>query len=101
MGWCSTNELSDAPFGVNPHFLSTSSLFDPTLLSNMSQLDNSSFGFKLVYNPQGLPYGFIYPQVRRWEGVHTLLILLSQFGSCKVTVLVAHYPCVCITAHQT
>ena len=64
VGWCNGDTPSNAPFGVNPHFLSTSSLYDPTLLSNKTQLDDSSFGFKLVYNPQGLPYGFIYPQVR-------------------------------------
>ena len=64
VGWCDGDTPSNAPFGVNPHFLSTSSLYDPTLLSNKTQLDNSSFGFKLVYNPQGLPYGFIYPRVR-------------------------------------
>ena len=59
---------------MNPHFLSTSPLFDPTLLSNKSQLDNSSFGFKLQYNPQGLPYGFIYPRVRK--GVHSMHCIL-------------------------
>ncbi|GJP79153.1 hypothetical protein CLOP_g9398 [Closterium sp. NIES-67] len=59
-GWCS-NGTSKEPFGVNPHFLPTSRIFDSAASANMSQLDNSSFGVKLRFNPQGLPYGFIYP----------------------------------------
>ncbi|CAI5468681.1 unnamed protein product [Closterium sp. Yama58-4] len=59
-GWCS-NGTSREPFGVNPHFLPTSAIYDSAASANMSQLDNSTFGVKLRFNPQGLPYGFIYP----------------------------------------
>ncbi|GJP56723.1 hypothetical protein CLOM_g15776 [Closterium sp. NIES-68] len=59
-GWCS-NGTSREPFGVNPHFLPTSAIYDSAATANMSQLDNNTFGFKLKFNPQGLPYGFIYP----------------------------------------
>ncbi|CAI5517575.1 unnamed protein product [Closterium sp. Naga37s-1] len=59
-GWCS-NGTSTEPFGVNPHFLPTSAIYDSAASANMSQLDNNTFGFKLQFNPQGLPYGFIYP----------------------------------------
>ncbi|CAI7792460.1 unnamed protein product [Closterium sp. NIES-53] len=59
-GWCS-NGTSTEPFGVNPHFLPTSAIYDSAASANMSQLDNNTFGFKLRFNPQGLPYGFIYP----------------------------------------
>ncbi|CAI5459978.1 unnamed protein product [Closterium sp. Yama58-4] len=59
-GWCS-NGTSTEPFGVNPHFLPTSAIYDSAASANMSQLDNSTFGVKLRFNPQGLPYGFIYP----------------------------------------
>ncbi|CAI5990886.1 unnamed protein product [Closterium sp. NIES-64] len=59
-GWCS-NGTSTEPFGVNPHFLPTSAIYDSAASANMSQLDNNTFGFKLKFNPQGLPYGFIYP----------------------------------------
>ncbi|CAI5484981.1 unnamed protein product, partial [Closterium sp. Yama58-4] len=59
-GWCS-NGTSTEPFGVNPHFLPTSAIYDSAASANMSQLDNSTFGFKLKFNPNGVPYGFIYP----------------------------------------
>ncbi|CAI5506835.1 unnamed protein product, partial [Closterium sp. Naga37s-1] len=59
-GWCS-NGTSTEPFGVNSHFLPTSAIYDSAASANMSQLDNNTFGFKLQFNPQGLPYGFIYP----------------------------------------
>ncbi|CAI5990860.1 unnamed protein product [Closterium sp. NIES-64] len=59
-GWCS-NGTSTEPFGVNPHFLPTSAIYDSAASANMSQLDNNTFGFRLQFNPQGLPYGFIYP----------------------------------------
>ncbi|CAI5983990.1 unnamed protein product [Closterium sp. NIES-65] len=59
-GWCS-NGTSLEPFGVNPHFLPTSAIYDSAASANMSQLDNNTFGVKLKFNPQGLPYGFIYP----------------------------------------
>ncbi|CAI5484993.1 unnamed protein product [Closterium sp. Yama58-4] len=59
-GWCS-NGTSLEPFGVNPHFLPTSAIYDSAASANMSQLDNNTFGVKLRFNPQGLPYGFIYP----------------------------------------
>ncbi|CAI5986316.1 unnamed protein product [Closterium sp. NIES-65] len=59
-GWCSSGP-SRQPFGVNPHFLPTSPIYDSAASANMSQLDNSTFGSKLLFNPQGLPYGFIYP----------------------------------------
>ncbi|CAI5512456.1 unnamed protein product [Closterium sp. Naga37s-1] len=59
-GWCS-NGPSSEPFGVNPHFLPTSPIYDSAASANMTQLDNSTFGSKLLFNPQGLPYGFIYP----------------------------------------
>ncbi|CAI5535095.1 unnamed protein product [Closterium sp. Naga37s-1] len=59
-GWCS-NGTSREPYGVNPHFLPTSSLYDGAAAANMSQLDNHTFGVKLQFNPQGLPYGFIRP----------------------------------------
>ncbi|CAI6004771.1 unnamed protein product [Closterium sp. NIES-65] len=55
------NGTSTEPFGVNPHFLPTSAIYDSAASANMSQLDNNTFGFKLKFNPQGLPYGFIYP----------------------------------------
>ncbi|CAI7792467.1 unnamed protein product [Closterium sp. NIES-53] len=53
-GWCS-NGTSREPFGVNPHFLPTSAIYDSAASANMTQLDNSTL------NPQNLPYGFIYP----------------------------------------
>ncbi|CAI5517574.1 unnamed protein product, partial [Closterium sp. Naga37s-1] len=53
-GWCS-NGTSTEPFGVNPHFLPTSAIYDSAASANMSQLDNNTL------NPQNLPYGFIYP----------------------------------------
>ncbi|CAI5951940.1 unnamed protein product [Closterium sp. NIES-64] len=53
-GWCS-NGTSREPFGVNPHFLPTSAIYDSAASANMSQLDNNTL------NPQNLPYGFIYP----------------------------------------
>ncbi|CAI5983995.1 unnamed protein product, partial [Closterium sp. NIES-65] len=59
-GWCS-NGTSTEPFGVNPHFLPTSAIYDSAASANITQLDNNTFGFKLKFNPQGLPYGFIYP----------------------------------------
>ncbi|CAI5990888.1 unnamed protein product, partial [Closterium sp. NIES-64] len=59
-GWCS-NGTSLEPFGVNPHFLPTSAIYNSAASANMSQLDNNTFGVKLKFNPQGLPYGFIYP----------------------------------------
>ncbi|CAI7792479.1 unnamed protein product [Closterium sp. NIES-53] len=59
-GWCS-NGTSTEPFGVNPHFLPTSAIYDSAASANMTQLDNNTFGVKLRFNPQGLPYGFIYP----------------------------------------
>ncbi|CAI5509661.1 unnamed protein product [Closterium sp. Naga37s-1] len=59
-GWCSSGP-STKPFGVNPHFLPTSPIYDSAASANMTQLDNSTFGSKLLFNPQGLPYGFIYP----------------------------------------
>ncbi|CAI7737974.1 unnamed protein product [Closterium sp. NIES-54] len=80
-GWCS-NGTSREPFGVNPHFLPTSSLYDPvaaaaaasTLLqsTNASASASTSVGADgggghAVLNPQGLPYGFEYP-VDRLEG---------------------------------
>ncbi|CAI5462638.1 unnamed protein product [Closterium sp. Yama58-4] len=59
-GWCS-NGTSREPFGVNPHFLPTSAIYDSAATANITQLDNNTFGVKLRFNPQGLPYGFIYP----------------------------------------
>ncbi|GJP56726.1 hypothetical protein CLOM_g15778 [Closterium sp. NIES-68] len=67
-GWCS-NGTSRAPFGVNPHFLPTSSLYDPvaaaaTAASSMGSASaggSGSVGDQAVLNPQGLPYGFEYP----------------------------------------
>ncbi|CAI5516018.1 unnamed protein product [Closterium sp. Naga37s-1] len=59
-GWCS-NGTSREPFGVNPHFLPTSAIYDSAASANMTQLDNNTFGDKLRFNPQGLPYGFVYP----------------------------------------
>ncbi|CAI5983991.1 unnamed protein product [Closterium sp. NIES-65] len=53
-GWCS-NGTSREPFGVNPHFLPTSAIYDSAASANMNQLDNNTL------NPQNLPYGFIYP----------------------------------------
>ncbi|CAI5516020.1 unnamed protein product, partial [Closterium sp. Naga37s-1] len=53
-GWCS-NGTSREPFGVNPHFLPTSAIYDSAASANMTQLDNNTFGFKLQFNPQGLP----------------------------------------------
>ncbi|CAI5484977.1 unnamed protein product, partial [Closterium sp. Yama58-4] len=73
-GWCS-NGTSREPFGVNPHFLPSSSLYDPVAVaaaaSTLLQSTNASAsagssasgagGEHAVLNPQGLPYGFEYP----------------------------------------
>ncbi|CAI5476233.1 unnamed protein product [Closterium sp. Yama58-4] len=59
-GWCS-NGTSLEPYGVNPHFLPSSSLYDGSAGANMSELDNGTFGVKLQFNAQGFPYGFIRP----------------------------------------
>ena len=62
-GWCSQPQPVLQPFGVNPHFLPSSSLYNPTLTANITALDNTSFGMRLLFNPQNLPYGFIPPVV--------------------------------------
>ena len=61
-GWCVRHQRSMSPYGLNPHFLPSSSLFDPTA-TNMSLLQNSSLVDKLELNPNGIPYGFFPPEV--------------------------------------
>ena len=58
-GWCNSASASTAPFGVNPHFLSTSSLYQPATATE-SALSNAS---DLVRTQQGLPFGFVHPEV--------------------------------------
>ncbi|CAI5983999.1 unnamed protein product, partial [Closterium sp. NIES-65] len=67
-GWCS-NGTSRQPFGVNPHYLPSSTLFNPVAAAATAtattapQAQNASSQDQLVLNPQGLPYGFVYPVV--------------------------------------
>ena len=67
-GWCSQPQPVLQPFGVNPHFLPSSSLYDPEaarlLQTDPAALNSNTFGALQAFNPQGLPYGFIYPRVR-------------------------------------
>ncbi|CAI5990882.1 unnamed protein product [Closterium sp. NIES-64] len=72
-GWCS-NGTSRQPFGVNAHYLPSSSLFNPVAAAATStattapQAQNASSQDQLVLNPQGLPYGFVYPVQEQEEG---------------------------------
>ena len=68
VGWCSSDSPSYAPWGVNPHFLPSSSLYDPEaarlLQTDPAALNSNTFGALQAFNPQGLPYGFPSPLVR-------------------------------------
>ena len=75
VGWCGGQATHNQPFGVNPHFVETSSLYDPSLWAAIDQLSNGSYGTKLSFNPNGIPYGFIYPVVR---GIHGSLVSFKQ-----------------------
>ncbi|CAI5998388.1 unnamed protein product [Closterium sp. NIES-64] len=85
-GWCS-NGTSREPFGVNPHFLPTSAIYDSAASANMTQLDNNTFGVKLRFNPQGLPYGFIYPM----ESLTTLPLVFDTNLDNEVAMRRLHY----------
>ena len=72
MGWCSADKPSVAPWGVNPHFLPTSPLYNRALAnalaSNSSPAKgtgaaNSTDAASVLLNPKGLPFGFPGPLV--------------------------------------
>ena len=69
MGWFNSASSVNQPFGLNPHFVEDSPLYDPTVWSKMAELDNPSYSVKLQYNPNGVPYGFIFPVVSLLERI--------------------------------
>ena len=62
-GWCNGEALQNEPFGVNPHFVEDSLLYDPTVWTQLREVDNGSYSVRLKFNPNGIPYGFIFPVV--------------------------------------
>lgn len=63
MAPCTSAEASQKSFGVNPHFLPSSGIYNPFAFQELQDVNTSSFAVGTQLSPDGLPYGFIWTDV--------------------------------------